>query len=69
MWGEVGVGFYGEVHVREDLVVVGPCWGGEVDGLVGGAHVEFGEEKGAEVNGAGAGDCLEAGDLRTVLEV
>ena len=38
--GEVGVGFYGEVDVAEDLVVVGPCWGGEVDGLGGGAGVE-----------------------------
>ena len=39
-WGEVGVGFYGEVDVAEDLVVVGPCWGGEVDGLGGGTGVE-----------------------------
>ena len=38
--GEVGVGFYGEVDVAEDLVVVGPCWGGEVDGLRGGTRVE-----------------------------
>ena len=38
--GEVGVGFYGEVDVAEDLVVVGPCWGGEVDGLGGGTGVE-----------------------------
>ena len=35
---EVGVGFYGEVDVAEDLVVVGPCWGGEVDGLGGGTR-------------------------------
>ena len=39
-WGEVGVGFYGEVDVAEDLVVVGPCWGGEVDGLGGGTGVK-----------------------------
>lgn len=32
--GEIGVGFYREVHVGEYLVMVGPCWGGEVDGLV-----------------------------------
>ena len=38
--GEVGVDFYGEVDVAEDLVVVGPCWGGEVDGLGGGTGVE-----------------------------
>ena len=38
--GEVGVGFYGEMDVAEDLVVVGPCWGGEVDGLGGGTGVE-----------------------------
>ena len=38
--GEVGVGFYGELDVAEDLVVVGPCWGGEVDGLGGGTGVE-----------------------------
>lgn len=38
--GEVGVGFDGKVDVAEDLVVVGPCWGGEVDGLGGGAGVE-----------------------------
>lgn len=63
MRGEVGVGFYGEVDVGEDLVVVGPGWGGEVDGLVFGAEVEFGEEKTAEVDGAGAGDGLEGGDL------
>ena len=31
--GEVGVVFDGEVDVAEDLVVVGPCWGGEVDVL------------------------------------
>lgn len=38
--GEVGVGFYGEVDVAEDLVVVGPCWGGEVDGLGIGTRIE-----------------------------
>ncbi len=40
--------------------MVGPCWGGEVDGLVGRARVEFGEEEGAQVDGASAGDGLEA---------
>lgn len=38
--GEVGVGLYGEVNVAEDLVVIGPCWRGEVDGLGGGTGVE-----------------------------
>jgi hypothetical protein len=57
--GEVRVGFNGEVDVCEDLVVVGPSWGGEVDGLVGGAGVEFGEEYATQVDGAGAGDGLE----------
>lgn len=64
--GEVGVGFYGEVDVGEDLVVVGPCWGGEVDGLIIGTLEEFGEEEGAEVDGAGARDGLKAGDLRVM---
>ena len=62
--GEVGVGFYGEADVGEYLVVVGPCGGGEVDGLVGGAGVEAGEEDGAEVDGASAGDGLQAYDLK-----
>ena len=57
--GKVGVGFYGELDVAEDLVVVRPCWRGKVDRLGGGTGVEAGEEEGAEVDGAGAGDCLE----------
>ncbi len=65
--GEVGVGFDGQVDVGEDLVVVGPGRGGEVDGLVVGADVEFGEEETAEVDGAGAGDGLEGGDLEDVI--
>ena len=47
------------MHVVEDLVVVGPGWGGEVDRLVGGAGEEFLEEEPAEVDGAGAGDGLQ----------
>ena len=43
--GEVGVVGEAEADVCEDLVVVGPCWAGEVDcGLCG---VEFGEEEAA----------------------
>ena len=64
--GEVGVGGDGEVHVREDLVVVGPCRGAEVDRLRVWAREEFGEEEAAEVDGAGAGDGLERCDLRGV---
>ena len=46
--------------------MVGPSWGGEVDGLVGRTRVEFGEEEGSEVDGAGAGDGLEACGLSSV---
>ncbi len=56
--GEVRVGGDGKVDVGEDLVVVGPGWGGEVDCLVRWAGVEFGEEEAAQVDGAGAGDGL-----------
>lgn len=65
--GEVWIGIYGEVDVGEDLVVVGPCWGGEVDGLVGRAGIEAGEEESTEVDGAGAGDSLKACDLERML--
>ena len=61
--GEVGVGFYGEGDIAEDLVVVGPCWTGEVDGLGLGARIEFGEEEGAEMHRARAGDSLEGAYL------
>lgn len=50
-------------------MVVRPCGGGDVDGLVGGAGEEFVEEESAEVDGAGAGDGLEGcylGDVRRV---
>ena len=59
--GEVGVGFCGDVDVGEDLEVVGPGWVGEVGGAV--LLVEFGEEEGAEVDCAGAGDGLKTGNL------
>jgi hypothetical protein len=39
--------------------VICPCGSGEVDRLVLGAGVEFGEEQAAEVDGACAGDGLE----------
>ena len=38
---EVGVCFYGELDVCKYLVVVGPGWGGEVDGLIGRARIEL----------------------------
>jgi hypothetical protein len=41
--GEVGVVGEVEADVCEDLVVIGPCWVGEVDG--GLLRVEFGQEK------------------------
>ena len=40
--GEVGVGFYGQGDVAEDLVVVGPCGRTEVDGLGLWPGIEFG---------------------------
>jgi hypothetical protein len=49
--------------VVEDLLVVGPGGVGEVDGLVLGTRVEFGEEATAGVDGAGAGDGLDGRDL------
>lgn len=49
---EVGVGGDFEADVGEDLVVVGPCWIGEVDG--GFVGVEFGEEEAAQMDGAGS---------------
>lgn len=58
--GEIWVGFDRQVHVGENLVVVGPCWGGEVDGLVRAARIELGEEKSAQVDSTGARDGLEA---------
>lgn len=46
--------------------MVGPCWGGEVYGLIGRARVESGEKEGAQVDGAGTGDGLEAYYLSSV---
>lgn len=40
----------------------GPCWRGEVDGLILGAGVEFREKEPAEVDGTGAGYGLEGDD-------
>lgn len=66
--GRVVVGVFGdgEVDVCEDLLVVGPCWVGEVDGGFGVGGVEAREEEAAEVQGAGARDGLEGCDLDLV---
>ena len=60
---EVGVGLYWERNVVEDLVVVGPGGGAEVDRLGSGAGIELREEEGPQVNGAGTGDSLERSHL------
>ena len=46
------------MDVCENLVVVDPCWSGEVDGRSG-FRKELGKEGSAEVDGARAGDGLE----------
>lgn len=63
---EVGVGGSAEVDVGEDLCVVGPGGGGEVDCWFRLGGVEFGQEEAAEMDGTGAGDCLEGDDLESV---
>lgn len=57
---KVRVGGDGHAHVGEDLIVVGPCWVGEVDSAVAG--VEPVEEEGAQVASASAGNGLDTGD-------
>lgn len=59
--GEVRVVGERETDIGEDLVVVGPCWAGEVDFWLRG--VEFRQEEAAQMDGAGAGDGLEGADL------
>ncbi len=44
---EVRVRFYRNVDVGEYLIMISPCWGGEIDGLIQGAREEFGEEESA----------------------
>ena len=56
--GEVGVRFYRELDVGEDLVVVGPGRGRHVD-CWSWFGEEFGEEGSAEMDSAGARDGLE----------
>lgn len=50
----------GNTDIGEDLVVIGPCWVGQIDGLV--ALVEFGEEESTQMAGTGARDGLDGGD-------
>ena len=52
--GEVGVVCGLEADVREDLLVVGPGWAGEVDGGTRSGGVKLGEEEAAEMAGAGS---------------
>lgn len=54
--GEVGVIGEGEADIGEDLVVIGPCWVGEVNGRF--LRMEFGQEETAQVDGAGSRDGL-----------
>ena len=61
--GEVRVCLVLEADVGEDLEVVGPCGVGKVDCALRLCLVELCEEEGTEVDGAGAGDGLQAGDL------
>jgi hypothetical protein len=59
--GPVGVVDGVDADITEDLFVVGPGWGREVE--VGEGFEEFGEEEAAQVDCAGAGDGLEGADL------
>ena len=54
--GPVGIIGSREVDIVKDLLVVGPCWAGEVDL---GRREELGEKETTEMDGAGAGDSLE----------
>lgn len=53
---EVWVVLDGKLHIGKDLVVVGPCRVGNVDGLGLGSRgvVELGQESGAQVDSSGA---------------
>ena len=63
---EVGVCFHGQVDIGKDLVVVGPCWRGEVDGGCRFGE-EFRKEEAAEVDCASAGDGLEGDGLLVIV--
>ena len=58
-----------KTNVLEDLVMVGPGWFREVDGLVLRSGVEFCEEQGAEMDGTGAGDGLIGDNLYDTILV
>ena len=55
-----------QTNIGEDLEVVRPGRVGEVGSALGVGLVELLQEKGAQVHGAGTGDGLQAGNLRTV---
>lgn len=48
--------------IGEDLVVVGPCWRGEIELFI--PRVEFCKEKASQVNSTSAGNRLEGHNLR-----
>jgi hypothetical protein len=50
------------VHIGEDLVVVGPCWSGQVDGRRG-LRDEFAEEEASQMNCASTRDGLQRDGL------
>ena len=54
------------MNVSEDLVVVGPRWGGDVDGWRGFGK-EFGEKEAAEMDCTSTRDSLEGDGLLTAL--
>lgn len=57
---EVGVGCDGYRGIREDLIVVGPGWVAEIDGVIAG--VEFGEEERTQMHCSCARDGLDGTD-------
>lgn len=60
---KVRVGFYGDVNVREDLMMVHPCRRGKVDGLLRRARQKPGKEKSTKMESSCARDCLEGSYL------
>ena len=54
------------MNIGEDLVVVGPCWGGDVDGW-GGFGKELGEKEAAEMDCTSTRNRLEGDGLLTAV--
>lgn len=61
--GEVGICCRLEPDVCEDLLVVGPCWRGEIDGRPRLGWIEFRKKQTAQMDRAGAGDRLQGINL------